>query len=336
LSAVKAALGNDFFWTQVDATEEFRPIELLYDFAVMDPIASRGRNASTLVAESSFKNQIVWVEGVGISIRSDWLDFLSEYESACRATPECERTSICLVLEGESALLVSPNAVGIHGVIWDGYASSVDAQLYAAHLIHHRYQHSLQQRIAVAIIATLSRWDSLCCDFLSQQALDDIVEPERVLKQLARERAWNGADCSSDMAWAKGYTHSFDGKQTASAALLAVRDVSKLDSLIWNAEVGVMLPFVEERRRELLKRYSNVLQVPYPSKFGSLITNKLDLEIGDIADQFRTVGTVSDNERNSAERLRKIRNHLSHLEPVPRSLLSATIGISSETAVSVR
>ena len=77
-------------------------------------------------------------------------------------------------------------------------------------------------------------------------------------------------------------------------------------------------------------------QVPYPSKFGSLITNKLDLEIGDIADQFRTVGTVSDNERNSAERLRKIRNHLSHLEPVPRSLLSATIGISSETAVSVR
>jgi hypothetical protein len=113
-----------------------------------------------------------------------------------------------------------------------------------------------------------------------------------------------------------------DGVEKEHSALLAIRhDTRALQRRIWSAEVGVMLPFVEERRQDILSRFAGVLRVPFTTPFGAEITNIHDLEISHIENQLSNNPAVSSNIRQLIRQLRKIRNALSHLEPLDPTLL---------------
>ena len=90
---------------------------------------------------------------------------------------------------------------------------------------------------------------------------------------------------------------------------------------MWSAEVGVLLPFVEERRQWFLDRYGYHLQIPFESNFGT-ITDVRDLEINHIDWQLKALRMyVEPRIRRLVAHLCEIRNALSHLEPVSVALL---------------
>ncbi len=107
------------------------------------------------------------------------------------------------------------------------------------------------------------------------------------------------------------------------SASLALKDFKGIIARrIWSAEVGVILPFVEERRQEILTHLAGVLRVPFTTRFGEVISDVRDLEIGHIESQLINNGiTVHPNVRRLVRRLREIRNCLSHLEPLSLDLL---------------
>jgi hypothetical protein len=92
---------------------------------------------------------------------------------------------------------------------------------------------------------------------------------------------------------------------------------------IWSAEVGIMLPFVEEQRQEILDRLTGFLQVPFRTRFGETIEDVRDLEIGHIETQLRSSNLYPDsNLMRLVQRLREIRNRLAHLETLSLDLLT--------------
>jgi hypothetical protein len=101
-----------------------------------------------------------------------------------------------------------------------------------------------------------------------------------------------------------------------------INGAEELNRMIWNAEVGIILPFIEETRRQLLEQLGDILKVPFTTRFGEVITNLNDLEIGHIDSQINTgTITVRYETRQLVQRLREARNALSHLAPLPPQLL---------------
>jgi hypothetical protein len=79
----------------------------------------------------------------------------------------------------------------------------------------------------------------------------------------------------------------------------------------------VVLPYIEERRQQLLEELSAVLSVPFRTVYGQVLTDVRDLEVGHIEAQL-AVGSaqVSETLRAEVRWLREARNRLAHLEPL--------------------
>jgi hypothetical protein len=74
-----------------------------------------------------------------------------------------------------------------------------------------------------------------------------------------------------------------EGEESVHSAALALADLQgTVRRRIWSAEVGVMLPFVEERHQKILSHLAGVLKVPFTTGFGELISDVHDSEIGHI------------------------------------------------------
>jgi hypothetical protein len=88
--------------------------------------------------------------------------------------------------------------------------------------------------------------------------------------------------------------------------------------------VAVLLPFVEERRQELLARLRHHFEVPFRTANGEVIEDVRDLEIGHIEYQLATRGRAVPPE---VRLLKRIRNCLAHQETVePALVFQATAG----------
>jgi hypothetical protein len=113
------------------------------------------------------------------------------------------------------------------------------------------------------------------------------------------------------------------GEEKVHSAYLALDDPKgEVERRVWSAQVGVLLPFVEERRQELLARLDGVLRVPFRTRFGEEITDLRDLEIGHIESQLLTSPLAVDPDvRRQVRRLREIRNSLAHLETLRPEVL---------------
>src|SRR5262249_34711844 len=139
------------------------------------------------------------------------------------------------------------------------------------------------------------------------------------LRAMALQRNWPGEQGPDDLAncWHLGMIDDLDAKPMVHSAALAHNDpTSEIARRIWGAEIGVLLPFIEEKRRSFLEHYGKLLQVPFQTPFG-VVTDVRDLEIGHIDHQISTRRRgVGPDVRNLIARLRDIRNSLSHLEPV--------------------
>ena len=116
---------------------------------------------------------------------------------------------------------------------------------------------------------------------------------------------------------------------------LSSRD-AEIDRLIWKAEVGVLLPYIEEQRQILLDRYARNLTVPFLTTQGVMIDDVHDMEIGMIHYQLRDNLAIPAETRAVIKNLKEARNSLSHLEAIKSAVLHSMCDQASSECASLK
>lgn len=326
--AIRETLGEStgWFWHTLDTREDdgVMPAQLLCSRFVPEISPDAILNAHTLSREESFAGKIIWLAEMTPNAWPAWKDFIADYAHACRARSLLDRTLFCVPLVGELALdapLVDDVCLARHR--WSGVVDHLDMLLFTSSLFQNRPMPVLQKRLAVAIVANLALWDPAVSERVASETIEQILHPIPILREIAAARRWSPPALEvSSCSWHKGMIETLEGgEKIHSAALAGLEDAREIERRIWSAEVGVMLPFVEEKRQEILAQFAGVLKVPITTRSGEVITDLRDLEIGHIESQLTNNGTPIDPARlRLVQRLREIRNCLSHLVPLASEL----------------
>ena len=328
-SAVRSELGDHLEWVNYRPPAHRQPIDVLYErFASAAP-AREIRNARNLVKFSGFAGLLVWIDEIAPSDWPAWADFLTEYESACRAADQLDRTLLCVTSCGEATRYQIPDEVCLVNMTCRGTVRRDDVQLYVSFLLEDRGLNGTQRDLACHLIAQLAMWDVDAARALARVDLSSLLEPAPMLKQIAGERGWMDLDDKdNEWLWMVGAAEEFDGEWRRHSALYAISDKDReLDRRIWTAQVEVLLPWVENQRRLLLERFGPMFPVPFRTREEHVINDVRDLEIGHIQHLLSNGAWRPDRDvMDRVRALRKIRNALSHLEPVGAEILASSLG----------
>lgn len=296
--------------------ESGHPAKLLYDIHLPDTPSEVLRNAANLARDPAFGNMIIWVEGLTETLWSAWNEFLYEYAETVRNRPPEERTRFVVLLEGEIASRNPPTAPAISVRDWKGTVDRLDMMLYCSSLLGSRPLSTFQQRLAAELIASLAMWDHNLADYLIDLPLADLLDPAATLIEFAREMQWDDTMKSS---WSAGTVNEFERRMQPHSAYLAVtgRDPA-IRRRIWQAQLSVLYPAMEELRHALIEFFGDLLVVPFTDQWERVIEDRLDLEIGHIRYQVKYHPKVDRDLKEAVERLWELRNLLAHLDPVPK------------------
>jgi hypothetical protein len=314
---------DSWFWDPValPADPTVDPASWLFDRFVPDAPSALVHNPRTLVAQPGFMTggRIVWLTGVTAATWTRWRAFLTAYETACRACHSGERTLFGLLLPGALNEQPPDEDVCLAYYPWVNTVERLDMLLFVAQVLQDRPLCPLDKQVAVAVVAELAGWDFELAERLAEASLPDLLDPTALLQVFAQERDWPVTrDAVVSAPWHSGIVNQSDSaKQIHAAALAGAGECSALKRRLWRAQVGVVLPYIEERRQDLLEQLAAVLSVPFTTLYGQVLTDVRDLEVGHIEAQLAASGApVSEALRTEVRCLREARNRLAHLEPL--------------------
>ena len=225
----------------------------LYDRFITDAGAFRDpKTPATLATNASISGRIIWIEGMPLNSWAVWKRFLGEYQHACRSRSLLDRGIFCTPLIGELALDPPVEDACLANHAWRGVVDYLDILTYAASVIHRRASSSVQHRLMVAVVSNLAQWDPRVCDHFADETLERILDPGPSLSELALQRSWQRTQKTDGLInyWHLGMIDNIDRKSVVHSAALAHNDpTSEIARRIWGAEIGVLLPFIEEKRR---------------------------------------------------------------------------------------
>jgi hypothetical protein len=260
---------------------------------------------------------------------SPWKHFLGEWAAAAQGVSDAfQRPTLFVVVSGAPPTAL-PSADALLSVRhWTGVAAPADLMFYSSLTLRRHQLRPLQQRVAVSVMAHTAAFDPEVVDRLADEPLERILAPSPVLNTMAKERGWYAADLrNGDYPWCLGQSDLVDDQRHVHAAVwAALGRHDEVDHRVWTGQVGVLLPFVEERRRELLQEIRRLWPAVsrLPDGKGGAVENLYDLEIGHL---FAIRETLRQKLRakwlSSISPLRDIRNHIAHLEVVPPQLLES-------------
>jgi hypothetical protein len=321
-TAIKRTLGDSYRWCSLTVGEDEEPLGFLYDRCVCDADPRVLRSSATLVGEPSFQEQIIWLDGLSPTNWDRWAAFFCEYEHASRNVLSSLRTHFIVPLIGLASSVTSVEAVALSRVNWNDSVQRLDMLLYSAVSICPRTT-SLETDLATFLVAELATWDPELCEYLSGMELEHLIDPIPMLVEFCRQRGWERLSASSPHEeWCRGLVFTCQGKLIPHTAYLALQGRSDaIQLLIWKAEIGILMPYVEEQRRSLLRTYASRLAIPFQTKTGEMVRDLYDLEIGHIEYQVSRLTGVATGELARISRLKLARNSLSHFEPVAREVL---------------
>jgi hypothetical protein len=324
--SLKQALGEDFAWLSSTADKDSSPINFLYELLVPDADPAQLRSPRTLVVQDSFQGYVIWLEGLSRANWPAWSEFFLEYERASRAVPPARRTHFIVPLPDAASDLKIPAAIGISQQTWDGWLRPADMRFYSYLRVGER-RSPLETELSFALVAELAGWDPELCKWLAPLPVEQLTNPLERLAEFAKRRKWSSHSADTTRkGWCLGVCQAVQGKVVPHTSIMAIAGrSSEISHLIWRAEIEVLMPYIEEQRQDLLKKYQKSLWVPFTTKNNELIENHSDLEIGHIEYQLRASPGITRNEVGWASTLKRTRNCLSHLEPVDLELLTAIL-----------
>jgi hypothetical protein len=326
-----ADVWNSDEWPLVRFNVDSRPGELPVQqlFARYVPSHPPGgiRNAATLAREPDFAGRVIWLGGMTPEVWPEWKRFLTEYGYACNGLSPFERTLFCAPVTGLPGADPPMEDVCLSAYRLSGCVTGLDILLYTHGVFEGRRMPDLLKQAAISVTAKVSMWDAETSERLGAESVERILDPLPVLKEIAAERGWHG----EALPWHTGARDVFEGAERMHSAALAAADgtgpAREIFRRVWSAEVGVVLPFVEEVRQEILDRLEAVLQLPFTTRFNEVITDLRDLELGHIESQMGLRPSAFPRDiRELVPRLRKVRNCLAHHDPLTADMLAGIGG----------
>jgi hypothetical protein len=272
-------------------------------------------SAGTLAADPRLADTVIWVEDMTTTCWPAWRTFLGQYERACQMCPEQGRGLFCVPLTGQVAGQVPESAVALSVRRWWGVVGGVDLLLDLSMRADSRPMPALHRRLALAVACEISGTDAALARMLAGLDLRQLLEPQDVLRAEASRRGWTPAQARRP-TWEDGLTDGVNGEDVIHSVALAIRgDDAELRRRIWQGEVGVLYPFIEERRLQLLPRLRSYIRLPVETTFG-LVDDLYDLELGQLV-HFLRGGNLPRVWWRLLNVLKDMRHSLAHLRPVP-------------------
>ena len=272
-----------------------------------------------------------------------WLAWLAEYQQALPQVRHAERTLFLLVLTGAAALLRPAPAAGLSHHTYRHQASPADLALH----LHFACPSPpdtppLLHRVRLSVAAAVASFDAETAVALATGPLGTLLQPAAWLADLARQRAWASAPAAgtklsaagAEEQWALGLRAPVDGHPCLHPAALALHgDAAGLATRVWEGQLPVLLPFLEQRRQALLQQLAERLRplLPYQNASGETLRRLEEIEVGDLFRLCISSGLVRLEAPTRAEirLLRDCRNLLAHLNPVSEAEVLALAALQA-------
>lgn len=291
------------------------PIDAVYRAALGEVPTRCAKSPKDLAEDDRLHDRVVHVSEVEGTELGPWIRFVEEFAGYARSNPPGERLVIVIELEGEQTRHPPTPDVTLQVSQWDDWVNESDAYILAASMLRTRELAPKRRALTIATVARLAIWDLELAEELSDVATAQLVRPNEFLVEWARKRGWTA---ESQPCWEDGSMQLVDGIPTPHSARLAVEDNESLDRRIWSAQAGLFLPWIEQRRIELLPKLRGLIQFPVITE-GGQVDRIEDLSIGQLDWALRGAN-VSSITRQAIARLRRARNLLAHLQPLPAEL----------------
>jgi hypothetical protein len=298
----------------------FSPTNYLYTYFCPDIPPVTNKNIRNLIHKDTFSGKIIWINNLVTEDWSKWLEFLTDYEAACRNVSHIERTVLCFIIDNVSDCWLPQNDVCLSIHYWEDCVDSIDMSLYASRLLKEKNLSILEQDLIIHTIQQLALWDFEFATHLANQKPEDIINPLPIIENFAKIRNWNGVDeLSHYEQWCCGVKNKFnDNWELHSAALHVLGQHDVLLKRLWRAQVKAIFPLIEDIRQKILESIKPFLKIPFETFYGKkkvVIENFHDLEIRHLFIQIKDSDVIPVKYQGLIGLIRDIRNDLAHQKP---------------------
>jgi len=308
--ALRTLVDNSWIWTVTRLDGHSTVFDGLCDrFAPRLP-ALTGANILDLCQAEEFQGRLIWLDGLDLDNWPTWRTFLGEYAQASRDVPTFGRTLFIAPLAGTPIGEPPEKDVTLVTHDWRDVVDQMDLLFFTHHRLGERRIEQTQRALLATTIAQVSAWDLDIAEQMLDEDKEVILAPGQMLQSIALERGWTA---ETPAEWQLG---TASGRGSTHAALASLSEPAhEIQRRLWSAQASVLFPVIEAQRHEIIQDNLPRL-VAYQRNEYDASVEPYALEIGPLADIVDRRGFDS-QVRKRVLRLRRARNALAHLVPLP-------------------
>lgn len=305
---------------------EGSPIRALAEFFSPEH-ATSVRTAMDLVRQPQLQGRGVVLQLHLPSHWPIWHNFLLEFADVVRRSElrPCDRPVFLVPLFGELDGSVPQSEVAFRVHRWSNVVNRLDMQLWATTMLAGSPEPFWQRQLRVAIAVELALWDTELCTQACALDLGQLIQPTTWLAAFACSCGWDlEVAGATSLVGRTDQQREYEGRPRNHSAWLALQGrVDVIERRVWQAQLTVLFPLLENHRQELLSGNKSGWCVPWKTNYG-FVERLEDLELNHLADQLRSQRFIGNGQRDLFDFvcwLRDIRNDLAHLVPVSSTRL---------------
>lgn len=242
---------------------------------------------------TTLRHRFLCVTDISSSRSADWVNSVSEYLKNC--TSENEHGIFILITQSSSAR----SSEHITCLNYSDYVTDYDCLMLCLTIASPLKLSGLGKQYLAEVASGIAGNDADIAGQLVECGTELIECPAAAVKKTLAELAGQGID-----------------KRISS---------EDVDSAVWEAQIRVVFPIIENSRCSIIKKYNNVLlcKLPISDFNGGKITNPFDLEIGQLYFICRNEKLLAKDDFDTLKKMRDARNSLAHRTPLPFETLRA-------------
>ena len=310
LRALEAAIReNDLIlWRPlaIGGLAEAPPLETVATYLCPEEL-ELGVTARRIATMDRLSGAVLLVPDVPRARAVEWALFVADYANIARnAAEEPPVFLLCLECSDDGERGLRPAGVVLHDAddsVWPSdTACLVSAGVTDSACRLHRLVH-------VAVAAELAGTDLELAGRLAGVGLRDLMRPQEILADRARELGWQPAMSVNHAAETWHGRH----RRHSSFEVLA-GNIPEIDRRIWRGQVQALFPLVEELRLQLVSQVRYLLRLPLQTEWG-VVEDAEDLEVGPLHYLLKQAQAPR-SAVHLARILKSLRHDLAHLRPV--------------------
>ena len=288
----------------VDSQDD--PLKWLTERLYLEPERWVGWSVEKMFERLS-TGQVIVVDGVTDTNWEAWRTLLRDFEVASRQRASDERALLLIVVRGVPRKRLQTAGAALDLKIWTGVVGELDTLTYVDQRLRSSRKPNRCHKLIVRQISALALWDLDLAAFLADQPESDTFDIQKVLQAARQSLVLDDAPMGA--GWERGGSDHFDGVEMSHPFVLVERGDpdDELRRRLWTAQAAELLPLIEVRRRELIRRLERHVPCPFWIDGKRQIRSLDELEIGSLAYVTQTHGIQGDL-RECAEWLASCRN----------------------------